>query len=363
MNSLVGQLGDQLAEALASQPHLKSSLRDTVAACASLANQVGQSKAEGGPPLPQDHTQYEILSSPQGHRSILPSPERPLQGRLLSPGLPNSIPPLQNLVPLQSPPSSDGFTRPRTAATSQVELSTFISRLRLACAYNAFETLSSATVTMDSIRNKFCFLLSLMSREHLTSYYRASLQAQIDQSALVPWEGVPSWGLGGAGSHYRRPSSSSPRGGEVSTQQDWPQVDDPLLAFSAQLQENLDDTWFDAHDLEGYLKERRVCLTVDATTMSPHEAFTTCIDAVRLLRGMCLCLLAHRGLADPFSVGERLYLPRALARMASARCGRSRAHGYKRVTLDCDISTGSPHGHHLIAWYLGRYIQNIMMCA
>lgn len=295
MNSLVGQLSDKLADTLASQPELTSSLRDAVAACASLAKQVNQSNAEGGPPPLQARTQHEIRASAQGHRSILPSPKSPLQGRLLSPGPPNSIASLQSLVSLQSPPSSDDFTRPRTTATSQVELSTFIKQLRLACAYNAFETLSSPRVTMDSIRNKFCFLLSLMSREHLTSYYKASLQARIDQSALVPWENVPFWGLGGAGSHYQRPSSSFPSDRDISTKQEWPDMDDPLLAFSAEIQENLDDTWFDARDLEGYLKEKGVpvCLTVDSSSMSQPEASTTCTNAVRLLQGACSYPLAR----------------------------------------------------------------------
>ncbi|KAH8776271.1 putative AT DNA binding protein [Diaporthe sp. PMI_573] len=289
MNSLVGLLGDQLADSLALQPHLASSLRSTVAACASLAKEVDQSKVAGDLPSPQ----HERPSSLPGDRGILPSPTSPMRG---TPPVPSHSRSLRSLMPLLSPPSSDTAPCPVSTTTSHVELSTFISQLRLACAYNAFETLSDPTVGLDSIRNKFCFLLSLMSREHLTSYYKASLQARIDRSALKPWETVPFFGLGGAGSHYARPSPEPPRGSsgtQDSPQHEWPQVSDPLFTFSTQIRESLDDTWFDARDLEGYLKEKGVCLAVCPPSTPQDEDLPTCIDVVRLLQVLvsgCICL-------------------------------------------------------------------------
>lgn len=134
---------------------------------------------------------------------------------------------------------------------------------------------------MDSIRNKFRFLLSLMNREHLTSYYKASLQAQIDRSALDAWEAVPFYGLGGAGSHYPDPSS----GPDDPANPDWPLVSDPLFELTTGLRESLDDTWFDARDLEGYLKERGVCLVAQPSSTLQHEASSTYVNVVRLSQG------------------------------------------------------------------------------
>lgn len=289
MNSLVGLLGDQLADALALQPHLASILRNTLAACTSLAEEVDQAKADGGSSSRQTREQHENLASPQPDRGIMLYPTSPIQGIPSAVRSSNPSRYLRSLMPMISPPSSDTASRPPWTATSPVELSTFISQLRLACAHNAFETLSDPTVTMDSMRNKFRFLLSLMSREHLTSYYKASLQARTDRSALNPWEAVPFFGLGGAGSHYARPSTEPPYGSSGtpnSAQHEWPLVSDPLFAFSAQIRESLDDTWFDARDLEGYLKEKEVCLVVHPPSTLQHEDVPTQIDVMTLLQGM-----------------------------------------------------------------------------
>lgn len=290
MNSLVGLLGDQLAQAdvLALQPHLAHSLRNTVAACASLAKEVDQSQAEGRPLSSQSRIRQERPFPLQEDRRVLSSPASPI--KFTRPQVPNPSRSLQSLMSPQPPPSSDTFSRPHSTTISPVELSAFISQLRLACAYNAFETLSDPAVTIDSIRNKFRFLLSLMSREHLTSYYKASLKARIDRSALDAWEAVPFFGLGGAGSHYAGPRSPPTSGigdgAEDPTQHDWPMVSDPLLAFSAQVRESLDDTWFDARDLEAYLKEQGACLVVRPPGTPQHECFPPYIDVVRLLQGV-----------------------------------------------------------------------------
>lgn len=274
MNSLVESIGDRLArvDVLASKPHVVSTLHNTVAACASLAKEVGQSKADGRPLSPQSRIQHESSSSRQQDNGVLLSPASPRRGLNMS---------------LQLSPSSDTSLHPPPATASPVELSTFIRQLRLACAYNAVETLSDPTITLDSVRNKFRFLLSLMSREHLTSYYKASLQARLDPSILNPWQAVPFFGLGGAGPHYC--PSSPPRGNSDTGNpipHDWPLVSDPLLDFTAEIRESLDDTWFDARDLEGYLEEKEVCLIMYPPSIAQHEDLPNCIDVVRLLQGV-----------------------------------------------------------------------------
>lgn len=288
MNSLVESLGNQLArsDALALQPHLESSLRNTVATCASLAKEVDQSKLDGCPLSPQSSRHHEDPSRRQQDQGLLLSPSSPK--RVPYPEVPNPIGAPRSLVSL--PPSTSNVTSPRppSTTTSPVALSTFINQLRLACAYNAFETLSDPTVALDCVRNKFRFLLSLMSRENLTSYYKASLQARIDRSALTPWEAVPFFGLGGAGSHYPRPSSSTPRSdaSEDAAQRDWPLVGDPLLSFSAQIRDSLDDTWFDVRDLEGYLREEEVYLVACPLSTPQPEVSAKHTDVVRLLQGV-----------------------------------------------------------------------------
>lgn len=288
MNSLVESLGYQLArsDALALQPHLESSIRDTVATCASLTNEMDQSRLDGRPLSPQSRIHHQDPSSRQQDQGILLSPTSPM--RVPYPGVPNAIGAPRSLTSLPPSPSNVTSPRPPSMTTSPVKLSTFINQLRLACAYNAFETLSDPTVTLDSVRNKFRFLLSLMSREHLTSYYKASLEAQIDRSALKPWEAVPFFGLGGAGSHYPRPSFSTARSGaaEDSAQRDWPLVGDPLLSFSAQIRESLDDTWFDVRDLEGYLREKEVYLVACPLSTPQREVSAKYTDVVRLLQGV-----------------------------------------------------------------------------
>lgn len=288
MNSLVESLGDQLARsnALALQPHLESSLRNTVATCASLAKEVDKSKLDGHLLSPQSRIHHEDSSHRQRDQAILLSPTSPMH--VPYPEVPNATGAPRSLMPLPPFPSNVSSSLPPSTTTSPVELSTFINQLRLACAYNAFETLSDPTVTLDTVRNKFRFLLSLMSREHLTSYYKASLQAQIDRSALKPWEAVPFFGLGGAGSQYSRQSSSTPPSGPAkdSAQRDWPLVGDPLLAFSAQIRESLDDTWFDVRDLEGYLREKEVYLVASPLSTPQREVSEKYTDVVRLLQGV-----------------------------------------------------------------------------
>lgn len=289
MSSLVGLLGDQLAGELAMQPHSASILRNTLAACTSLAEEVGQAKADGGSSSGQSRDQHENIASPHSDRGILLTPTSLMRGAPSAVRPPSPSRFLQSPMPTIAPSSSGTTSRPPWTTTSPVELPTFISQLRLACAYNAFETLSDPTVTMDSMRNKFRFLLSLMSREHLTSYYKASLQARVDRSALNPWEAVPFFGLGGAGSHYACLSTEPPNGSSAtqdSAQHEWPQVSDPLFAFSAEVRESLDDTWFDERDLEGYLREKEVCLVVGPPSTSQPEHLPTQIDVMALLQGM-----------------------------------------------------------------------------
>lgn len=284
MNTLVESLGEQVAraDALALHPHLASTLRNTVAACASMAKEAELSQSEDRPRPAQPGAQHGCPSPLQVNPGVLPFPKSPQQGT--PPWAPNPSRSLHSARPLRplATSSSSEFSCSPWRTTSPVELKTFISQLRLACAHNAFNTLSDPSVSLDSIRNKFRFLLSLMSREHLTSYYKASLKARLDKSALDAWEAVPSYGLGGAGSHY------TPRdgGAEDPAHPDWPMVSDPLFEFTSDIRGNLDDTWFDARDLEGYLKEREVCLVTRPSSTPRHEASSTYVDVVKLSRGM-----------------------------------------------------------------------------
>lgn len=125
-------------------------------------------------------------------QTVLSFQSSPLQGT--PPRGPILSGPLQSVRSLQPPASNDVSTvssRPLSTTTLSTELTEFIGQLRLACAQNAFNTLSDPRVSLDSTRNKFQFLLSLMNRESLTSYYKASLKARLDRSDLDDWAAVP----------------------------------------------------------------------------------------------------------------------------------------------------------------------------
>lgn len=97
----------------------------------------------------------------------------------------------------------------------------------------------------------FRFLLSGLSREDPTSYFKTAVQARIHPERMVGWQEIPFFGVGGAGTHYPRGSSSIPIQNQVPVQED------PLSLLSSEAQLGMDGSWFDIRDLEGFLQESR----------------------------------------------------------------------------------------------------------
>lgn len=126
----------------------------------------------------------------------------------------------------------------------------FIRQLRLACCYHAYFSLRSPSVRLDDLRRKFRFLLSVLSREDLTSYFESAIQARIHPENMVEWQEIPFFSVGGAGTHYPRGSSSGLSQNQVPIQED------PLSILSSEAQVGMYGSWFDIRDLEGFLQEK-----------------------------------------------------------------------------------------------------------
>ena len=308
MNSLVQSFGEQQlaraeSDALVSPAELASSLRNTMEACASMARGADQDTLEDDDSHSQSHIHRggdpSSSSLPIQEEACAPAPptnsakqSRTTPTRSSSPGRF-----LKDLMVLQSSPSGVPSFDSVSAAVVPVQLSAFIEHLRVACVYHAYTALSNPGIAFESIRNKFRFLLSLMNRERLTSYFKAALEARVNQSGLrKEWEGIPFFGVGGAGSHYaqNRAPSSSGDGEEERTQSPWPLVKEPLSKLPTQAREDMDGDWFDVRDLEGFLRERQVRLTAYSSKVHQHRTVMGGVDVASLLQGMFIESLTAR---------------------------------------------------------------------
>ncbi|KAJ5385525.1 hypothetical protein N7517_003436 [Penicillium concentricum] len=264
MNAAISSFGQNLGETgiLATHPDLHAHIRNILETCNNVSEEAGlttaqdqvpYSTAEGGSTsscVPQKQGQEHLSSS----LAPLYSPHRSPVITLLNPSPWSTIgdPPM----PL-GPASPLLFDIP---TTSVVELSQFIRQLRLACAYHAYISLRNSSVRLEDLRRKFRFLLSILTREELTSYFEASVQARIYPERMTKWQALPFFAVGGAGTHYIS-SSPSVSNSHNASQGDYNQPsirENPLTEFSPEVQEQMDGKWFDIRDLEGFLQERGV---------------------------------------------------------------------------------------------------------
>ncbi|KAH6704638.1 hypothetical protein EV126DRAFT_414666 [Verticillium dahliae] len=173
---------------------------------------------------------------------------------------------------------------------SLVEIPLFIRQLSRACAYHAYFSLRNPFVQLDDLRNKFRFLLSMLSRESLTSYYEAVVQVDVYPTRMEEWKGVPFLSIGGAGTHYPTPS---------------PMLDNSLGGTTTRTQPQMPSQgkkkpiWFDIQDLQGFLQERNAYLLTNAhAEVQRHPSRRTAINPSRLIRtliGTCVCLGSSPG--------------------------------------------------------------------
>jgi hypothetical protein len=266
------------SEVLASDPRLTGRLRDTVQLCLSLAKAAN---------MTGDQNVATNLSSPsEGSHSS--SEEKEPQRRQTSL---TTSPPYK-----ESTESEDlgtlyaaGF---RGTAEDQyfpeapsLELSAFIERLHFACLYEGYSALSDASISMDILQRPFRFLLRLMDRKRLTSYFEACLHAKASRKRLDEWKEIPYFKIGGAGTHYPRKT----KGSSTETLPRWENIQDPTSELPQEVQHELDGEWFDIQDLEGFLLENEVAFVVGDTDNSSYDRKV--VNAARLIQGQHLFLL------------------------------------------------------------------------
>ncbi|KAJ5662898.1 hypothetical protein N7507_003629 [Penicillium longicatenatum] len=276
MSSAMLSFSEQLVQSgvLRSHPGLTANLRDTMkiflsgASGASLDNEIK---------VPIDSN--KTIDSPSASKE--PTIKRP------SPDIPLHLP--------QNGPESNhvkSAVMPYTATSSGVsiiEVSNFIERLLLTSLYQGYLGLCNPSIGLDQLQRPFGLIFSMMSRERLSSYFKAKLYAQVSQKPLDGWEEVPLFRLGGVGTHYPdgRTGTFSP------VHQTWGTVEDPLSLVTADLRKQLEGDWFDLQDLKGYLRERNVLLVASAGEPTKYSKKQTNINISRLesaliSRGVCL---------------------------------------------------------------------------
>lgn len=259
MDIRIHSLGKVLAKSGVLAPHadLQAQVRDTLAVCKSLAEATGAS-SNGESLIPATQNEDLPLSLEREHGSRPPASgplfelQEPLHAWLaLSP---------RATISLQGTPEPQGsgspllFEAPATAATtSTVDLPFFIRQVRLACAYHAFISLRNSSVGLKDLRRKFRFLLSMMSRENLTSYFEACVVSKLHPERMLEFEELPFFRVGGAGCHFLK----SP---QAAYENHFPIRENPLCDFSSAVQREMDGKWYDLRDLEGFLQERKVYL-------------------------------------------------------------------------------------------------------
>lgn len=327
MNAAISSLGQNLAEtgSLATYPDLYFHIRNTLETCNNVSeeadlttkkSQVLYSTTERGSTsssVPQKQGQEPSSSSP----SPLSSSNRQPAITLHNPSPWSTIGDHSSPLGLGSPLLFDIPT------TSVVGLAQFIGQLRLACAYHAYISLRNSSFGLEDLRRKFRFLLSILTREELASYFEASVQAQIHPERMTKWQSLPFFAVGGAGTHYlsSSPSISVSRNVSREHHSQTPIRDNPLSEFPSEIQEQMDGKWFDIRDLEGFLQERGVHffgssptesrrgVSMQAAASPSHLIKSKAPFRVELTSWIHLTIYSSR---------RYVHLPRSLARMAAS---------------------------------------------
>ncbi|RLM01915.1 hypothetical protein CFD26_108023 [Aspergillus turcosus] len=268
------------SEVLASDPRLTGRLRDTVQLCLSLA--------KGANMIEDQKRATNLSSSSEGSHSSSEGnePQRRQTSLTTSPPYIGSAEGEDSgtLYAAAFRVTADDQYPPE--ATS-LDLSAFIERLHFSCLYSAYSALSDTSVSLDVLQRPFRFLLRLMDRKRITSYFEACLHAKASRKRLDEWNEIPYFKIGGAGTHYPRRQ----KGSSTEILPRWENVQDPISELPQEVRHELDGEWFDIQDLEGFLLEKEVALVVGDTSKSNVERKV--VNATRLIQellktGVCL---------------------------------------------------------------------------
>ncbi|KAH1414270.1 hypothetical protein KXW53_005666 [Aspergillus fumigatus] len=267
------------SDVLTSHPRLTLRLRDTVQLCLSLAKGANMTEDQNittnvSSPSEESHSSSEEKESQRRQSSLATSPpSRESTGS-------------QGLGTLQATgfrePAEDKY--PHEAPS--LDLSAFIERLHFACLYEGYSALSNTAVGMDVLQRPFRFLLRLMDRKRVASYFEACLHAKASRKRLDEWNEIPYFKIGGAGTHYPRKTKASSN----ETLPRWENIQDPTSELPQENQHELDGEWFDIQDLEGFLLEKEVAFVVGDTNSSDKRNVVNAAHLIQelLKTGVCL---------------------------------------------------------------------------
>ncbi|KAE8395707.1 hypothetical protein BDV23DRAFT_193550 [Aspergillus alliaceus] len=189
-------------------------------------------------------------------------------------------------------PSSLFMFKPGDVAV--MEVPQFIEQLRIACLYEGSLMLNNPSIPPEDLRRPFRLLLSLFTRETITSIFNNALQARLHRKLPTNFKQVPFVHPSAAGDGNpqtpgpgqapdRRPIDFHPQSGGHGL----------LSDFSAQTQKELDGNWLDVQDLERHLLERDVRLCVIPPKDSVKSSSKLVVNVKALIvalvnKGMCL---------------------------------------------------------------------------
>ncbi|KAI9155001.1 hypothetical protein HJFPF1_07562 [Paramyrothecium foliicola] len=295
MSSTVLSFGEELTQSdlLIAKPALQSRLGDLLTSARELVKQNGVEAVEG-----------------QMSSSAVQNPTELLDYRIVQIQRPEpssfSSPPRMTTLPPHLTIDHGGFPKPLclgspllfdTNSVSIVDIPFFVRQLTRACTYHAYFCLRDPSIPLQDLRGKFRFLLSMLSRENLTSYYEAATQAEIYPAGMNDWSRVPYLRIGGAGTHYLKPSSLSHTAVDTASEPTHGgslDVEHPARDTSHEAESKAATRWFDICDLEGFLQKKHVRLVTNMDKGSrPHDSNHDAVNPSNLIRTLiesCVCL-------------------------------------------------------------------------
>lgn len=192
--------------------------------------------------------------------------------------------------------------------------------------------LNNPSIPLDVLRRPFQLFLSLVRRDAITSFFYTRLLARLNNKRPEMCKEIPSFKLGGAGTHYPEVLADAQNEAEMRglEQQNIPVIHDALPAFSPDVNEELDGEWFDLWDLAGYLRNKRITLSLSPPTA---EATYPMVDAVGFTAGearnSCLFdLRTESSVKNPLALVEKgIFL--------------GYSPGFKRCDVEAAISSSS----------------------
>lgn len=249
------------SDVLIAHAELRKQLSDCLASCRSLVSEAGLPVHYHSITPPNDYHEPAFRDTTQDSPllSAMSTDDNP---RPLSP-LPSPFTIFRDKTP-SSPIDRDPshfLDQINDASQSGLDPSQFIQQLRLACVYHAVVSLRDPGVTLENLRRKFRFLLSLLSREDLLSYFEDCLAAKRHPERMVKWDELPFFGVGGAGKHF----VSSPSPTYQSRHAIW---DTSSSDYTSDNQDFLDGDWYDSTDLERLLDIRGIQLFIEPPTLN-----------------------------------------------------------------------------------------------